>query len=370
MQAQRVDTLRFRVEWEVVEGRHPLADSLGELSGIALDARGNVYVSDFSATTVWILDAGGRSVGRVGRKGRGPGEFEAPTGIAVAPDGNLVVRDINRVTTFAPDPATGRLAKYEGAFAGPSMADWRSTFATRFDAQRRLYYPAFNVANRTKRSGVFYIFAPDGRLTDSLVVPPFPGAPAPTARVQTSATGGRMLRGLSHAPFAPLPSWDVTPRGTLVSGMGNRYEVQETDARGALVRRYTRALPPEPIPPPLRRDSLAALRQRLDSVPVPLERVQGMPPDVREGRIPERFPAFMAVHAAADGMLWIRRWSLNPRESVFDVFASDGTLRHVVILPRPIVVQPTPVLSLTRVAAIGIDADTGANTVIVLRAMR
>ena len=48
--AQAPDTVRMRLAWEVAEGRHPTADSLGELSGLAVDRTGNVYVSDFSAT--------------------------------------------------------------------------------------------------------------------------------------------------------------------------------------------------------------------------------------------------------------------------------------------------------------------------------
>src|SRR5688572_17346541 len=147
--AQAPDTLRMRVAWEVAEGRNPTADSLGELSGVAVDRSGIVYVSDFSATKIWVFDAGGRSVAGIGRKGQGPGEFQAPTGVAVAPDGRLYVRDAVRVSRFGADPQTGRLTRYESVFPGPTMADWRSKHATRFDTAGRLYYPAFNAGDRS-----------------------------------------------------------------------------------------------------------------------------------------------------------------------------------------------------------------------------
>ena len=83
--AQAPDTICMRLAWDVAEGRHPTAHSLGELSGIAVDRSGNVYVSDFSATKIWVFDANGRSMAGTGRKGQGPGEFQAPTGIAIAP---------------------------------------------------------------------------------------------------------------------------------------------------------------------------------------------------------------------------------------------------------------------------------------------
>jgi hypothetical protein len=49
---------------------------------------------------------------------------------------------------------------------------------------------------------------------------------------------------------------------------------------------------------------------------------------------------------------------------VFDVFETDGRLRTVVVLPRAIAALPTPVLSLGGVAALGVDAETGAHVVL------
>jgi hypothetical protein len=362
---QAPDTVRMHLVWEVAEGKHPVADSLGELSGIALDSGGNVYVSDFSAIKVWVFDRNGRSLPGIGRKGQGPGEFEAPTGLGIGPDGRLYVRDLVRVSRFAPDPATGRLTRYESAFRGPAMADWRSMLATRFDASGRLYYPGFNMVDRSLRTGWYFRYAATGALVDSLEVPAFPNAPSPTAHVRLSATGGRMLRGLNHVPFAPLPTWDVTPRGTLLTGSGHPYLIRETDRAGREVQRYRREVSPDRIPLRQRQDSAAALRARLDSVPVPLDRVEGMPPDVRSVRLPELFPPYMAVYAASDGRVWVRRWPAGDSDrTVFDVFEPDGRLRSVVVLPRAIAVNPTPALSLAGVAAVGIDPETGANIVL------
>lgn len=362
--AQAPDTVRMRLAWEVAEGRHPTADSLGELSGIAVDRAGNVYVSDFAAAKIWVFDPNGRSVASIGRKGEGPGEFQAPTGVAVAPDGRLYVRDAVRVTRFGADPQTRRLTRYESVFPGPTMADWRSTHATRFDSAGRLYYPAFNTADRSARTGFFVRFSAAGAVVDSVRVPAFPGAPGSTAFIRLSDRGGRMLQGLNHAPFAPLPTWDITTRGTLLIGDGRDYVIRETDATGREVRVYRRQVAAERIPARERQDSASALRARLDSVPVPLDQVQGMPSDVRAGRVPELFPPYMAAYAGADGRVWVRRWVAGGRQSVFDVFDPDGRLRAIVVLPNEVAVRPTPVLSLTGGAAVGIDRETGANTIL------
>lgn len=364
VRAQVPDTIHMRLAWEVAESRHPTADSLGELSGITVDHAGTVYVSDFSATKVWVFDANGRSVPGIGRKGQGPGEFQAPTGVAVAPDGRLYVRDVARVSRFGADPQTRRLTRFESVFPGPTSSDWRSMHATRFDSAGRLYYPAFNIVDRSKRSGFFIRFSPAGTIMDSVLVPAFEDAPMSTAFVRLSERGGRMLPGLNSAPFAPLPTWDITTRGTLLTGDGRSYVIRETDAAGREVRVYRRQVAAERIPAAERRDSAAALRARLDSVPVPLDQVQGMPPDVRAGRVPEVFPPYMAAYGGADGRVWVRRWVPGSRQSVFDVFDPDGRLRVVVVLPNEIAVRPTPVLSLSGGAAIGIDRETGANTIL------
>jgi len=363
---QPPDTIRIRLAWQVSEGAHPTADSLGELSSIALDRAGNVYVSDFSAVRIWVFDQTGRSQPGIGRKGQGPGEFQAPTGLGISRDGGrLYVRDVARVSKFARDAATGRLTRYDSAFAGPTYADWRSMRATRFDSAGRLYYPQFNSMD-PKRTGLFIQYTATGVRTDSITVPTFPDAPASTAFVRVGERGGRMLRGLNHVPFAPLPTWDMTTRGTLLTGDGHSYAIRETDASGRELRVYRRTVASVRIAAQERQDSAAALRARLDSVSatIPLDRIEGMPPDVRAGRLPETYPAFMAAYGGEDGRTWVRRWVPGGRETIFDVFDPDGRFRAVVVLPNALAILPTPVLSLGGIAAIGIEAETGANTVL------
>lgn len=368
---QPPDTFRFAVAWEVAEGRHVMADSIGELSGIAVDHAGNVYVSDFSAAKVWVFDRNGNPLPGIGRKGQGPGEFDAPTGLGVGPDTRLYVRDLIRISRFASDPSTGRLTKYESSFRGPTFADWRSKRPTRFDVEGRVYVPHFNRMRRDGSPGYYFRYSSSGQVVDSVLVPRFPDAPSSTAFVRLSASGGRMLPGLNHAPFAPTPTWDVSPQGTLLVGSGDAYVVQEITFGGSEVRRYARTVPPERIPVQEHRDSLAALRARLDSVPVSLDRVEGMPADVRNLRVPEVFPAYMSVHSGSDGTVWIRRWP--PGASVgttFDVFLASGRFHAVVTLPRLIALEPAPVLSLDRVVAVAVDPATGANTIVAFEGSR
>lgn len=187
LDAQRPDTLRLALLWSVVEGEHKTADSLGVLTGIAMDANGTVYVSDREEHKLWVFDARGRSVRGIGRRGQGPGEFQAPTGIAIGPDNKLYVRDQNNVTRFGIEARTGRLAKYESRFNGGAFNDWMSTLASRFDTQGRMYYPNFNQGGLTTRMGQWWILSPAGARVDSIAVPFIEGTPPAWASVRQSA---------------------------------------------------------------------------------------------------------------------------------------------------------------------------------------
>lgn len=359
------DTLRMQLLWEVAPGTAAVADSLGELSSVAVDGFGNVYVSDFSAFKIWVFDKKGRSLPGIGRKGQGPGEFSAPTGLGIGPDGRLYVRDIDRVSRFSLDPATNRLTRYESSFRNRAMSDWRSMRPSRFDSAGRMYYPGFDKNDRTRTTGHFFRYSIRGELLDSVMVPGFPDAPKYSAWFRNNPGGGPMLRGLSYPPFFPLPVWDMTPRGTIITGAAKTYLLEERDAQGTLRRTYRRELAADRIPARERAESLSALKARLDSVPVPLDRVEDMPAAVRRRQLPDVFPAYMAAYSTDDNLLWVRRWPVgDTRRTIFDVFNSDGRYTATIILPRAIAVAPPPVLSLDRIVAIGIDPETGANLIL------
>lgn len=369
--AQPADTLRFVLRWEVAEGVHPTADSIGRLSGIAIDHAGNVYVSDIADARIWVFDANGRSVGSIGRRGRGPGEFESPTGVAVGPDKALYVRDANLVSRFTRDAGTGRLTRFDSAFRTLPYSDWSSTRATRFGGDSLVFYPMFNRPDRTERTGWYRAYTLRGDARDSIEVPAFAHVTTSVAWARESASGGRVLRGLEHVPFAPLPTWDITPRGTLLIAPGSEYVVRELDRAGRVLREFRRAVPPTRIPPNERRDSLAALRARLDSVRVPWSQVAGVSAEVRQARVPDQFPELMAVYSAHDGRVWVQRWIPgHERRTVFDVFEVNGHFIGTVLVPRSIALISAPVLSLTDIVAIGVDADTGAHTILRFSAAR
>jgi hypothetical protein len=104
-----------------VAGEHPLRSTrtlgnaiLYSVSGISVDRRSNVYVTDLLDYSVKKFDRSGACVGKVGRRGTGPGEFKSPA-LSLVIGGRLVVLQMEdpRIQVFD----TGLV--YRGGFIVP-----------------------------------------------------------------------------------------------------------------------------------------------------------------------------------------------------------------------------------------------------------
>src|SRR5690606_21576541 len=90
-------------------------ETLSDVAQVAVDARDNLYVLDRGNHRVLVFDAQGKFVRQLGKQGSGPGEFGSPNGIAVEPDGRVIVADIahRNYTIFSPDGEFERTVPYD-----------------------------------------------------------------------------------------------------------------------------------------------------------------------------------------------------------------------------------------------------------------
>lgn len=116
------DTLNFRVQrLSLGTGAYlgsfgALGDAAGEmprLKAVAIDAAGQVWISDAHLDQVSLYDLEGKFLMALGRRGSRAGEFSFPAGIAAHPDGRVAVVDSlnRRVQIFrllVSDPALRR----------------------------------------------------------------------------------------------------------------------------------------------------------------------------------------------------------------------------------------------------------------------
>ncbi|MBI3762981.1 MAG: SMP-30/gluconolactonase/LRE family protein, partial [Chloroflexi bacterium] len=73
--------------------------------GLAVDSQDRVYVADTGNKRILVFDADGNALGQVGSPGSLDGQFDEPVGVAVAADGRIFVADTwnQRVQVFKPD---------------------------------------------------------------------------------------------------------------------------------------------------------------------------------------------------------------------------------------------------------------------------
>jgi DNA-binding beta-propeller fold protein YncE len=109
----------------------------GAPSNVAVDKDGNVYVTDTMNNRVEIFDAEGTYVSEFGKHGDGPGYFARPKGIAIDGDGHIWVADSyqDRVQVFN---RQGQLLTYLGGH-GHFPGQFEDLVGIAIDKQNRVF---------------------------------------------------------------------------------------------------------------------------------------------------------------------------------------------------------------------------------------
>lgn len=341
----------------------------GAVTAVAADSEGRVYVGDRIGATVRAYDVSGTFLSQLAREGEGPGEIYGwPADLTTDSDGRLWVRDGKRITVFERRTPTGLPDSVAFIWPLPGYGNLGSTRSMPLGDGRYLY-PNY-LFRFDEHPRYFYLpFVAGSTSGDTLEVPAYPGLTGlRSASYRMSASGGRMLRGLSHVPFAPLPSWAVTRAGTLLSTDGSAYRILETGLAGDTIRWIdgpTDAL--RPVPPAELRDSTRALTTRLDTLPVPIDDVIGLGDGVREARLPETLPPIIGLFISTDGSILAERWPAEGRSGsrFYDVLDAAGRLQHTVVLNAAIERDPPPFFGTGIVVGVLRDQETGVERVVV-----
>jgi DNA-binding beta-propeller fold protein YncE len=101
---------RWQLQWFMPEYK------AGKPTGLTVDPQGRVFAADTHYHRVIVFDRDGNRIGQFGTQGRGPGQFELPTKVAIDRDGFLYVGEYggnDRISKFTPD------WKFVSSFGGP-----------------------------------------------------------------------------------------------------------------------------------------------------------------------------------------------------------------------------------------------------------
>jgi len=105
---------------------------------VAVDAEGNVYVTDTMNNRVEIFDADGNFISEFGKNGDGPGNFARPKGIAIDADGHIWVADQvqDRLQVFNRE---GQLLTYVGTGHGELPGQFKTLVGVAIDKRNRVF---------------------------------------------------------------------------------------------------------------------------------------------------------------------------------------------------------------------------------------
>lgn len=286
------------------------------VTGLDVDSRGRIYVGDWFAARVAVLDSTGTLAGTMGRKGLGPGEFRSIRGVQVLPGDSVLVYDPNaaRVSVFAPGQATPAYVVNAGAGAGSVPFHIQRTRAN--DAFLAMFRPMFRGDDTARAMERLRVLGLDARPR---------GEP-----IRAYAARG-FLRVGDRDQFAVTPD-PFGREGLYAVGAGDRVHYLWSDS-----------LAVETLDLHGRRMGGFAVRYRPPRVePADVEAaLQGMPPDMvrvfrpaLEDSLPERWPAARGVLADAEGRLWIGLHTPAGEPREWAVFTADGKYLWSVFLPR------------------------------------
>ena len=288
----------------------------GEITRMAEDPQGGIYVLDGQVPEIRHFDSSGNFVGTVGRAGAGPGEYGALTlGMVVDSDGVLYVHDwanSPRIVRFGMDGRALDPWTLGSPFLTTASGTWLYS-----DAPGRLL-----ITTRTNDDPALLLLK-DGQVKDTLPVPRLPGMP--------QERGG---------PYRIQTYWSWHPDGFFVVGVSNEYSLDERRPDGVLrIRRDVEKLP-------VYSEEADAYRRLYEW----MEQQPAYTPPKGEW-IPSTMPPFSGIEVGKDGRIWVRRNTQPIRipvvdfpdgqppvgwaqPFVYDVFEADGSFLGEIRFPE------------------------------------
>jgi hypothetical protein len=325
--------------------------------GIALSAEGSIYSLHYPEKLVRIINTSGQLMGKFGRAGNGPGEFNNPAYIGWRGDSLWIYDSVQR--RFNLYDGSGRSVSAVTVLPAGTMRTYPRALLSDGSVLAQLPFGTAEEERQGKveRSALVRL-SPEGGVRDTLVVYQSGGT-----NVRINDPHGKWGIVFSN-PFGTSTLYAVSPDGSSVylvdrapanSARQASYTVRTLAGRGgATVRNYNYT--------PVR-----VTRVQVDSGFAPTLKFLSEPSGNRPARlsvsdarraleqavpVPEYHPPVQEVVAGRDGTLWLRRENLVRATNRWDIIDAGGQMIGWVELPRAL-----RVLAATRSIVVGEEQD-------------
>ncbi len=263
-----------------------------------------ILVADEQTDIVRRYDHDGRYIDTIGAIGQGPGEYQNPSMVAVAPDGRILVYDSRGDRILLYDRNGEPLETW--SVSGVACCAWDMLFAEDGTVWLPTRERSPDWPNSFEPQYGIRAWGPDGGAGDivHLLQREVP---------EREISAGE--RGLT-IPFAPRFVWDPLGPAAFVAGVGDAYRF-EIQRNGQVVREIHKYWQPVPVDP-----DHAEWQRRLT-----VARGRSAEPgwNWSGDEIPDHYPAFADFILAADGQIWVTRFAAPRRrgDCVEDPLAAD-----------------------------------------------
>ncbi len=286
----------FSLQEELVIGQADDPEkSFSEVTALAVDDRGMVFVLDFKDQKVKVFDSTGRYIHSIGKPGQGPGELGMATGLLFNADGMLLVEDATnrRLAVFKP---TGEFVK------NISFSEKLGLVNMVMDNQGNILGRELGVEqDKAKMSYEIKKYDPEFKplfTLDKIELPvPIPGS------------------GKKVNLFETFPVYQFGPEGRIYYGRNLTYEIKMFSPEGKHLRTISRDY-----------DRVKITQQDIDEI---MERVSGAISGINVKDMysfPDFFPPVQSFILDEQGRIYVRTYmkGKNKGEHWIDVFDPEG----------------------------------------------
>ena len=301
----RTGRVRLVVDMTIDTKALPEDSQLGMAADLTVDHQGNIYVLDAQACDIKKFDRKGKFLKALGRKGQGPGEFEAPSRLAVSGE---------------------KLIVYDSGNARLSCLGTDGSFITNIARTSDL-----EIVNDIKglpdggfvMEDVKYNYDRMDKPQDFRICVKGPG-PGPEKDIYKRSILRTILVRLPQnavtgytQPYCPNIYWSVSPNGRILIGFSDKYELEIHDPATGRMSVISRPWKPVGI--------TAEDRKRVMDSMVLQENNSTILNAIRKSiKFPDHKPSFDDVLFDPEGNILVHPITRG-QAFVYDTFLSDGT---------------------------------------------